>query len=114
MENQVGLFFYVNGNFIFHGCPLAEAEPYGDFLTFSQSHMEVWEREYEKKYHVDFDYYPRGRITYHVPSGTSHVYYDRCIGGQIGRIVEAYTDGNAITEYDEHYQCHLCNDYYVL
>ena len=28
--------------------------------------MEIWDKYYYKKYHVDFDYFPRGRVVYNI------------------------------------------------
>lgn len=57
-QNQVSLFFYVNGQFLIHGCDLADAENYGDFLIYPDSHFEIWEKYYAKRYPVDFDFFP--------------------------------------------------------
>ena len=48
-------FFFVNGEFLFSGCTLQNAEKYGDFLVYPKSHFEVWDT-YDFK--VDYDYYP--------------------------------------------------------
>ena len=58
------LFFCVNGDLLFHVCSLEEAEPYGMFSNFPHSHYDVWNKNYENKYGVEFDYYPRGRVVY--------------------------------------------------
>ena len=64
--NMVNLFFKVNNKFLIHKCENEVAEKYGDFLNFPESHMEIWEKFYAKKYHVDFDYFPRGRVVYNI------------------------------------------------
>lgn len=114
MEKQVGLFFYVRGQWLFHSCSLDEAETYGDFLIYPRSHMEVWEENYFKKYGVDFDYFPRGRIAYRKTDGTFLVYRDRCIGDEILPFVEKSCGKQVYLDYDEHYQCHKCNCNYII
>ena len=71
--NQVCLFFYVNGQFLIHGCELKDAETYGDFLIYPGSHFDVWESNYAKRYSVDFDYYPRGRVAYRKTNRTFQI-----------------------------------------
>ena len=111
---DVCLFFYVNGRFLLHSCPLEDAEHYGDYLIYPKSHYEIWSEHYEKRYHGDFDFYPRGRITYRKSDQTYRIYYDRCIGDEIFILIDAYYGGNVMPEYDEHYQCHQCNqDYHM-
>lgn len=112
--HNVGLFFYVEGNFLFHGCKLNGAETYGDFLVYPESHMDVWDKEYWGTYGVDFDYYPRGRIVYRKTDDTFMIYYDRCIGEEIQKLVDRYDGVRVLLDYDEHYQCHICNLDYVI
>lgn len=68
---------------------LAEAEPYGDFLTHPRGHYEVWENwrrlgperlrrrglPAEITWH-EYEHFPRGRIVFHVPASTFLVYAD--------------------------------------
>jgi hypothetical protein len=69
---------------------LAEAEPYGDFLTHSRGHYDVWSRwqmlsatELSKRdipqviaYH-EYEEFPRGRIVYQTKTGQFIIYADR-------------------------------------
>ena len=114
LRGDVGLFFYVNGQFLIHSCPLKDAENYGDFLIYPESHFEIWDRHYEKKYRVDFDFFPRGRVVYLKNDNQYLIYYDRCIGDNISFLNDTYYDGSAVLDFDEHYQCHICNRNYVL
>lgn len=109
----VGLFFCVDGKFFFYKCLLSEAESYGDFLNYPASHDAVWRRNHAQKYHVDFDYYPRGRVVYRKSDGIFLIYYDRCIEKGIGEILAYYAGQDVKLQTDEHYQCHRCNKYYV-
>ena len=67
---MVLLFFYIQNSkenqFLIHKCENEEAELYGDFLNFPESHMDIWDKYYKKQYKVDFDYYPRGRVVYNI------------------------------------------------
>ena len=111
--DQVCLFFYVNGKFLIHGCSLEQAEPYGDFLIYPQSHFEIWTSHYDKMYGVDFDYFPRGRVAYCKSTGQFQVLYDRCLDDVIQTFVDAQYTGEVYLGYDEHYQCCQCNIDYV-
>lgn len=112
--NEVCLFFYVNGKFLIHGCSLEEAEHYGDFLVYPQSHFEIWEAHYARRYPVDFDYFPRGRVAYRKNDDTFQILYDRCLEERIRDFVNANYTGKVSLGYDEHYQCHMCNENYVV
>lgn len=64
----------------------------------------------------DYDYYPRGRVTYDVKKDTFNLYLDHCItADQIENIIDELNLPRSKTEvkYDEHYQCHMCNSSYV-
>lgn len=51
----VGLFFYVQGEFLFHSCRLAQAERFGGFLCYPAAHLDIWEQQYAARYgNVDF------------------------------------------------------------
>lgn len=113
-DNKVGLFFIVNNEFLFHGCLLNEAEPYGDFLNYTFSHDEIWMMHYQKKYHVDFDYYPRGRIVYNKAKQHYIIYYDVCIENEAIDMQGRFTDNICQISRDEHYQCHKCYTEYVI
>ena len=114
MQNHVCLFFYVKGEFLIHSCDLSKAEPYGDFLVFPDSHFEIWEKHYARRYPVDFDYFPRGRVAYRKNDQTFLIHYDHCLDPVIHKLVEAHYTENIILGYDEHYQCHKCNPTYII
>lgn len=108
------LFFHVNGKLLFHGCSLDAAEPYGEFLNYPHGHDKIRRKYYAPKYNVDFDYYPRGRVVYRKSDDTYLIYYDKCMKPDIGKITEKYAGQKLELDYDEHYQCHMCNDDYVV
>ena len=106
----VCLFFFVHGEFLVHRCSLENAEEYGDYLVYPQSHFEIWDNYYYDKYNVDFDYFPRGRVAYNKISKKYHIYFDRCIEDEM----HTFIDASMVICYDEHYQCHKCNKEYVI
>ena len=110
---MVGIFFVVNHQVLLHKCELAEAEKYGDFLNYPESHMEIWDKYYCKKYRVDFDYYPRGRIIYNLKEKIYYIYYDKCLKEELKKlgIIPQNTKVKLLTDY--HYKCHTCNKNYV-
>lgn len=113
LQNQVCLFFYVNGRFLIHGCTLDEAEEYGDFLIYPGGHFDIWDKEYANRYHVDYDYFPRGRVAYNRVKQEFQILFDRCIADKMPQFAEeryttAYTLG-----LDAHYRCHRCNRGYI-
>ena len=80
---QVGLFFFINNDFAFVGCDISQADNYGDFLVYDESHFDVWERLSDQVLingmRVDYDYYPRGRVVYRKTDNTFVIYYDKCL-----------------------------------
>jgi hypothetical protein len=95
MNGCVGIFWGIPDSrhswvFLTDSSPLAEAEPYGDFLTHPRGHYDVWEKwqklsatELHRRaipptvaYH-EYEDFPRGRIVYQIKSGQFIVYADR-------------------------------------
>lgn len=70
--------------------PLAEAEPFGEFLTHPRGHYEVWEgwrrlgaAELAKRglpaaiaWH-EYEHFPRGRVVFHTVANRFTLYADR-------------------------------------
>lgn len=113
-QNQVCLFFYVNGQFLVHGCELENAEKYGDFLIYPGGHYDIWERHYAKRYHVDYDYFPRGRVAYNNVKQEFQILFDHCIEDRMPQFAKEHYSGAFSLGFDEHYQCHKCNSEYVV
>lgn len=113
LEGRVGLFFLAEGNLLLHTCALEEAAAYGDFLNYPLSHDAVWLKHYQKKYEVDFDCYPRGRIIYHAVKKEYLLYYDRCMAEKANEMAECFGESTVLLVQDEHYQCHGCNPDYA-
>lgn len=113
---DVGLFFYVQGRFLVHGCSLEEAEHYGDYLLYPEGHYEIWHKHYAKQYGVDFDHFPRGRFSYRKSDDTYRIICDGCLSeDDVQVLLGICFDEAAKVEVvlDEHYQCHQCNKGYV-
>lgn len=110
---MVNIFFKVNSKFIIHKCENKEADKYGDFLNYPKSHMEIWDEFYYQKYHVDFDFFPRGRVVYNLKEACYYIYHDKCIT-DLTEILEQYRTENYKICKDYHYQCHKCNRNYVI
>lgn len=110
---MVSLFFYVNGKFLLHKCDNDRTEKYGDFLNYPKSHMDIWEEFYYRKYQVDFDYFPRGRVVFNVKENCYYIYHDKCIDNLTDILKDyKYEKYKICTDY--HYQCHSCNKNYIL
>ena len=113
LDGWVGIFFAAKDELLLHTCPVEEGEPYGDFVNFPESHDTVWQREYARKYGVDFDYFPRGRIIYNKNADTYKLFYDSCARLEANDLLSRYQQGQCEVYLDEHYQCYKCNKEYI-
>lgn len=100
---------------------LAEAEPYGDFLTHPRGHYEVW-TQWQKSRAApvasrfilqaiaahEYEFFPRGRIVYNTGTGTFILYADRRLqqDATIARIASEFglAAGTFIVRSDAHYR----------
>ena len=114
LDSHVGLYFVVKGELLLHACTLAEGEHYGDFINFPESHDDVWRQRYYRKYRVDFDYFPRGRIIYNSVENRYLIYYDKCIRAEAEALAARYPEGKCTIGLDEHYRCRKCSRGYVI
>lgn len=110
---MVNIFFKVNNEFLIHKSENGQADKYGDFLNYPKSHMEIWDEFYYDKYHVDFDFFPRGRVVYNLKEDCYYIYHDKCIT-DLSEILNDYENGKYKICTDYHYQCHKCNQDYVI
>jgi hypothetical protein len=78
LTGQVGIFFVAEDGLLLHTCAISDGEPYGDFVSFPESHDAVWQQEYACRYGVDFDFYPRGRVICDRKKGIYKLFYDPC------------------------------------
>ena len=114
LQDQACVFFYVNGQFLIHGCDLEHAEKYGDFLICPDSHFDIWDRYYAGRYHVEYDYYPRGRVAYDQVRQEFRILYDRCIADKMRQFAQERYTGAVSFGLDEHYRCRKCNKGYII
>lgn len=100
--------------------PIDEASNQFEFIEYGE-HYNFWinfkpskKDEVAFKSHA-YDYYPRGRIVFDVSHQLSKLYVDRCVPlSALSSICKAFelpegTQGR----YDQHYQCHACNQNYI-
>ena len=112
LVGYVGLFFVVCDELLVHTCATVAGECFGDFVNYPDSHDDVWQSEYFRKYNVDYDYFPRGRMIYNKTTGIYLIYHDQCAEEAAKSIGSHYPKGKCVLALDEHYQCHKCNPYY--
>lgn len=113
--SYVGIVWLVDGKLLIEKVLLSKAESYGVFLTFPRSHFEVWE-EYRRAGKVDreveYETYPRGRITYNTLTESFTLLADKCIlesktvTARIKR--EMNLPRTTKLETDSHYRCLDC------
>jgi hypothetical protein len=126
MTGTVGIFWGIpdcnrSWTFLADATPLAQAEPYGDFLTHPRGHYDVWNSwqalnaaELARRaipqavaYH-EYEDFPRGRIVYQIKSGQFIVYADRRLQdphvlSEIANLF-ALTPGTFVVRSDAHYR----------
>ena len=81
-QPRLGIFWVVSGRLLLESTPLSRAEPYSDFLTYPESHIDAWERlRAAKLVPADLEYedMPRGRVVYDTKSERFYFYADACI-----------------------------------
>jgi hypothetical protein len=100
---------------------LAEAEPYGDFLTHPSGHYEVWSRWQERRAAPsavqsifqeiagrEYEDFPRGRIVYQIKTDRFILYADRRLQQEhtIANIAEKFglAPGTFVVRSDAHYR----------
>lgn len=105
---MVGIFWFVVAGGVAHlltrGCALADAEPYGDCLTFPDGHFETW-TAWQRRALVlpipevrrivattEYEAWPRGRIVYETPAQRFVIYADTQLlsGPRLARIRAAF------------------------
>ena len=126
MTGSVGIFWGIpdskqSWTLLTDATSLAEAEPYGDFLTHPRGHYDVWDKwqklnatELAKQgipqavaYH-EYEDFPRGRIVYQIKSGQFTVYADRRMQhpGVLTEIANCFAlpPGTYVVRSDAHYR----------
>lgn len=126
MTGSVGIFWGIpepggSWTILVDATSLAEAEPYGDFLTHPQGHYEVWTQWQKARTapvasrfvsqaiaNHEYEFFPRGRIVYNTGTGSFILYADRRLqpGATIAGIANEFglAAGTFTVRSDEHYQ----------
>jgi len=121
-EARVGIFWVIETRagptLLTASCPLAEAEPYGDCLTFGSGHYQVWRnwrssRELEAAARAvvreyEYEEWPRGRVVFGRATQRFVLYTDRKLmdAENIERIRECFQlpFDRVSVEGDSHYR----------
>lgn len=126
MAGSVGIFWGIpepDGSWaiLVDATSLAEAEPYGDFLTHPRGHYQVWTRWQKKRsapgasrsnLHAiadhEYEFFPRGRIVYNIVTREFTLYVDRRLqqDATIARIAREFrlAASTFTVRSDEHYR----------
>jgi hypothetical protein len=114
-EMLVGIFWLVQGQLIFDTTAISEAEPYGDLLGHSRSHIRFWESlklTGAVPPETEYDEFPRGRVMANPKTHQTFVLLDDCIRrnswfvSEIMRVM--HLPENAVLDRDLHYRCPEC------
>lgn len=117
---RIGIFFVVDGVLISDSLLPEQGQRYGDHIEHG-AHYDYWVNlvpttvaESAFKSHA-YDYYPRGRAVFDVKHNQVKLYVDRCIDAATLAIISASfaLPNNTRISYDEHYQCHHCNQMFI-
>ena len=121
---KVGIFYVIGGKLVSDTTPTKEAEDYGDFKSHPNSHFKFWvllkRFAFPKYKHLDYDYFPRGRVVYNKVKDEYSIYLDKCVvkdKKMLGQVKNEfnlpYNKRKVIVGFDYHYQCKKCNPKYV-
>ncbi len=115
---MVGPFYVINGKVEGACMDMETAEKYGEFKTSPYSHLEFWDNELAAfNNNFDFDYFPRGRVVFNTLRNFYIIFVDKDIKNPEIEFVKGLFNISVckcLIRLDEHYQCHLCNENYVL
>jgi hypothetical protein len=126
MTGSVGIFWSIpapdrSWTILVDATSLADAEPYGEFLTHARGHYQVWSRwQRTRMAPVDdrfirqavadheYEFFPRGRIVYNTLTRTFILYADRRLQQKatIATIADEFglTGGTFVVRSDAHYR----------
>lgn len=114
---EVGIFWLKpDGRVLMDGTPLRESEKYGELVIFGGTHTRLWDtfrRNGIVPGDVDYDEWPRGRVSYDPKKRKFHLFADPCImkdKAAISKIMNDFKLPSSQTklERDEHYRCPDC------
>lgn len=126
MTGSVGIFWGIPGphhswTILIDATSLAEAEPYGDFLTHPGGHYEVWNRWQQRRAAPsavqsifqeiagrEYEDFPRGRIVYQIKTDRFILYADQRLQQKhtIANIADKFglAPGAFVVRSDAHYR----------
>ena len=126
MTGSVGIFWGIpepggSWTILADATSLTEAEPYGDFLTHSRGHYDVWTQWQRTRAtpgasrfisqaiaNHEYEFFPRGRIVYNTGTGRFILYADLRLQQEstIARIASEFelAAGTFVVRSDEHYR----------
>lgn len=118
---MVGAFFYIKSkelnfsDFLARPVSLEDAEEYGNMLTSSLGHAEIFDQKFP---HCSIEYFsfPRGRIVYDQTEKYHIIYVDTCLNKttiikKIKALFKIPLDELCPVKPDSHYVCDACIDY---
>lgn len=117
---RIGIFFVVDGALISDTLSVEQCQQYGDHAEHG-GHYDYWSKlepttviESAFKAHA-YDYFPRGRVVLDIKHHQVKLYADRCIDAAVLSTIntEFELPNNTRISYDQHYQCHRCNQMFV-
>jgi hypothetical protein len=115
-EPKVGIFWLFRDRIIVDSTPLSKAEPYGNALGHTTSHIDFWTRQQHTgavPREVEYEEQPRGRVVYDRREERFHLLADKCILGRrdvVGRLMAVMNlpPDKTSEGRDEHYRCFEC------
>lgn len=116
---KVGPFYVIGSRIISASESLRDVHEVGEFKDSSNSHYQLWkalQRSNSSLRRFDYDYMPRGRVTFNCNKRIFYIIIDKDINEEdVRNIADKFgiPNGQYEVKYDEHYQCHLCNKNYV-
>lgn len=117
---RIGIFFVLDGVLISDTLSVEQCQQYGNHAEHG-AHYDYWSTlkpnnaaESTFKAHA-YDYYPRGRVVFDIKQHQVKLYADRCIDAAVLSAISTAFElpNNTRISYDEHYQCHRCNQMFV-
>ena len=114
-EPSVGIFWFFQRMLIIDTTPVSKAEPFGDHLGHSISHIDYWAELQRKRVvppEVEYEEFPRGRVGYDKREERYWLRADRCIlkkKALVSRIMKVMNlPADTKIETDPHYCCSVC------
>ena len=115
-EPRVGIFWLFGDRLLIDSTPVSDAEPYGDCLGHSKSHIDYWtehQRLGDLPCDIEYEETPRGRVIYNMKTRRYSFCADRCIlrrKSVVRRIMKTMHLPADVTDIltDSHYRCFRC------